>query len=487
VRRKTYRVSNPLYGLITVAVLAAFVYVVFFGFPFGGGFEVKAVLRNAPEVQPGSKVRIAGVNVGKVKATEIGPAHGLATITLELEDQALPLHRDATLKVRPRTFLEGGMFVDLHPGRPRSPELAEGGTIPVAATASPVLLGHATADLRFSTRENLRLLVRALRQSLEGGGADSLHRAQRHAAPALRGLAQFAEAARGENQRDLSRAVRGSATTLGAIASRDTQLAELLTGFNRSARALGARRVELGQSLEELDGVLAEARPALAELNRLFPHARAFAADLRPSIRAAPATLRLALPFLDQAQGLLRDRELPALLRQADPAVRSLAKLEPPLATVLGQVTPVTECLRVNAVPKLKETVDDPPNTTGDPVYRDLLHSMPALASVAQNFDGNGPAIRYHAGFGNRMVSLNVPGLGDPVVGLTSQPIIGSRPRYTGVLPPFRPRVPCTSQAPPNLKAQDGPAPVQTAVAAAPINRKLRRLQSLWRKRGAGR
>src|SRR5207247_1624533 len=84
-------------------------------------------------------------------------------------DSALPLHRDATLKVRPRTFLEGGMFVDLHPGTPGTPELKDGDTIPVSSTATPVLLGHATADLRSATRDNLRYLFHAARQAWAGG------------------------------------------------------------------------------------------------------------------------------------------------------------------------------------------------------------------------------------------------------------------------------------------------------------------------------
>ena len=45
--------------------------------------------------------------------------------------------------------------------------------------------------------------------------------------------------------------------------------------------------------------------------------------------------------------------ELPALLDELDPAVRSLAQLEPDLTELLGDVTPVTECLRLNAVPTL--------------------------------------------------------------------------------------------------------------------------------------
>jgi phospholipid/cholesterol/gamma-HCH transport system substrate-binding protein len=472
-RDATRRLPDPVIGLITIVVVGVASALIFFGLPFRGGYEVKAVLRGAPEVQPGSKVRIAGVNAGKVTGSERGPGN-LTTITLQLEDSALPLHRDATLKLRPRTFLEGGLFVDLKPGTPTEPELQEGDTIPVASTSVAVLLGHATADLRAATRDNLRHLVGAFREALEGEGVESLHDAQRHIAPAFRGLAQLAEASRGQEEGDLSGAVRATGRTAEAVASRDRQLADLLTGLNRTARALGSRREQLGSSLSELDGLLAEARPALSELNDLFPRARTFAAELRPSIRAAPESLRLALPFLDQAQALLRRRELPALLAQADPAIRSLARLEPPLARLLRLVTPVTECLHRNAYPVLTSRIEDPPHTTGDPLYRELVHGLPGLAGVAQNFDGNGQTVRYHAGIGERTVSLTRPG-GDEIVGLTPEPILGSRPMFRDQLPPFRPDVPCTTQDPPNLRAETAPPPAQSRVSRAALRRGLRR------------
>ena len=61
--------------------------------------------------------------------------------------------------------------------------------------------------------------------------------------------------------------------------------------------------------------------------------------------------------------------------------------------------------MRTNALPTLKKPVVDPPLTTGRPVYRELLDVTVGLASASQNFDGNGPAVRYHAGFGDKLVT----------------------------------------------------------------------------------
>ena len=94
----------------------------YFGFtkdiPFTHGFRVNAVFESANSIRPNSPVRIAGVNVGKVKKIERQDGTDAAVVTMEINDKGLPIHKDATMKIRPRIFLEGNFFVDLKPGTP---------------------------------------------------------------------------------------------------------------------------------------------------------------------------------------------------------------------------------------------------------------------------------------------------------------------------------------------------------------------------------
>ena len=47
--------------------------------------------------------------------------------------------------------------------------------------------------------------------------------------------------------------------------------------------------------------------------------------------------------------------------------------------------------------------------------------------------------MRYHAGFGDQIVSFgSVPSVGEALVGLTSEAILGSRPKPPAQQPPFR-------------------------------------------------
>ena len=124
--RKDRRGASPVtVGLVLLGVL---VVVTYLGFtkhiPFTHGFQVKAVFNTANSLRPNSPVRIAGVNVGKVKKIERYGDSDASVVTMEVTDAGLPIHKDATMKVRPRIFLEGNFFVDLQPGTPSTPTIS---------------------------------------------------------------------------------------------------------------------------------------------------------------------------------------------------------------------------------------------------------------------------------------------------------------------------------------------------------------------------
>ncbi len=82
----------------------------------------------------GSPVRIAGVDVGKVVDIDEGPGN-TTVVTMELNDSGRPVHRDATARIRPRVFLEGGFLVELQPGQPERARAARRRHDPAGADA----------------------------------------------------------------------------------------------------------------------------------------------------------------------------------------------------------------------------------------------------------------------------------------------------------------------------------------------------------------
>ena len=109
---------NPL--RVGIVFLVIVIVAVYFGFtkhiPFKHDYRLKAVFSTAVNIRPKSPVRIAGVDVGKVTGLTREGESGL--VSMEIENKGLPIHADATLKIRPRIFLEGNWFVELQPGSP---------------------------------------------------------------------------------------------------------------------------------------------------------------------------------------------------------------------------------------------------------------------------------------------------------------------------------------------------------------------------------
>jgi phospholipid/cholesterol/gamma-HCH transport system substrate-binding protein len=160
--------ANPAtIGLISAVVILI---AVFLGFtkdiPFTGPFEIKATFESANSIRPGSPVRIAGVNVGKVAQVQPMGDTSTSVVTLQISKQGLPIHEDATAKIRPRIFLEGNFFVDLRPGTPQSPDLKDGGVIKVTQTSTPVQLDEVLTSLQTDTRQDLRDVLQGLGTAL---------------------------------------------------------------------------------------------------------------------------------------------------------------------------------------------------------------------------------------------------------------------------------------------------------------------------------
>jgi phospholipid/cholesterol/gamma-HCH transport system substrate-binding protein len=101
-------------------------------------FQFHAVFQTSNNLRLDSPVRIAGVNVGEVVGVERMEDTDLVKVTMEVQDQGLPIHEDAHIKIRSRIFLEGNFFVDLSPGTPNAGKVGDGDTIPVTQTATPV-------------------------------------------------------------------------------------------------------------------------------------------------------------------------------------------------------------------------------------------------------------------------------------------------------------------------------------------------------------
>src|SRR3954471_20120556 len=216
-------------GMIGILVIAI---ITFFGFtrynPLKHPFQLKAAVRSANNLQKASPVRIAGVNVGKVKKVEAIRGGG-AIVTMEIDKPGLPIHKDAQLKIRPRIFLEGNFFVDIQPGTPNAPSFHTGDTVPVQQTSTPVQFGQLLTALQSDTRQDLQtLLYEYARKGLGNGGAKAYNKGLAAAPDSLR-LASIAnQATLGQKPHDLSNLERGQQRLFHSLSANPAALKDLV-------------------------------------------------------------------------------------------------------------------------------------------------------------------------------------------------------------------------------------------------------------------
>jgi phospholipid/cholesterol/gamma-HCH transport system substrate-binding protein len=437
-------------GILTLVLIGLFAY---FGGtkanPFADPFELKAMVDDARNLQPRSTVRMAGVDVGKVTKVEAtresAPA---ALVTMELDEQALPLREDAEVRVRPRIFLEGNYFVDLEPGSPSAPELGDGDTLPPEQASAAVSTGEVLAVLESDVRSDLRtLLFEYGTQGLGGGGAEGFNRAVPWFLPAYRRSSLANDALLGEDpDRDQQRILRGQQRTLAALAAYPRALQELVTDLNTTAGALAREDVALEQSVPALRDTLRTAMPALASLNEALPTLRTFATEAVPGVRSSSPTLDVAIPWIRQQRLLMRESELRGLARALRGAVPDLVGLNRSQVDFLAEARALASCSNHVLTPFSRSRIPSAePGNTDQEVRRQVLRGLVGLAGESRNHDANTPY--FH-------IQVVKPTNLDARNGGRLEPLSPPNPN---VPPPHRPDVPCETQEPPNLDAPDGP------------------------------
>jgi virulence factor Mce-like protein len=472
-RRHGSRISNLAAGLIAIVVIGAACYLVFGGpIPFQGPpFVLKAVFTVETQLHIDSPVRIAGVNVGTVTAVNrIAGSSTAAVVDMDINNNGLPIHANATLNIRPRLFLEGNFYVDLFPGTPAAPELSSGATLPAANTSGPVQLDRVLSALNSNTRADLQTLLEGLGSALnvpptaaedltqdptQRGltAGQSLNQSLNYSADAFRASAIVNEALLGTQPHDLSGVVTGLGHVFGALASTQNHLSHLITSFNGTMAALASRQQDLSQTIALLPPTLRATNNALGPLQASFGPTQAFARALTPSVKELGPTIAAGLPWIAQSTALLSNRELGGLLADLTPAVQNTSSTLHASKALLDQSGSLAQCLTHTVIPTGNERIQDPPLTTGQQAYQELFQSAVGLASISQNFDGNGRYVRATTAGGDLRVATGNLGPEGPLFGNAVLAPLGTRPANPGQQPPIRSDVPCLRNAPPNLNA----------------------------------
>src|SRR5688572_22038159 len=126
---------------LSVAALLLFLWTAFGGtLPLKPeSYRFKAAFPEASLLVKEADVRMAGVNVGKVKQKELGAGGRTTIVEIELDDRFAPIGRDSRAILRTKSLL-GETYVEITPGEPEARPLDDGGTLPRANVDGTVKL-----------------------------------------------------------------------------------------------------------------------------------------------------------------------------------------------------------------------------------------------------------------------------------------------------------------------------------------------------------
>ncbi|MDQ5807300.1 MAG: MlaD family protein [Actinomycetota bacterium] len=484
-RRNVKRgLSYETVAIIAVIVMVAVTYLAFTkDMPFvNPPYKVEAVVPNAQNLKPGAKVRIAGVDVGKVTKVEgIEPGEGelgAARVEMEVDDKARPIHKDATLKVRPRIFFEGNFFVDLQPGSPSAPELGDGETIPINQTSNSTQFDQILTALQVDTRQDLRDVLDELNKAYSGG-AEAIRRTTKYWEPAYKNTAIVNEAMLGRFDHDLSGYVENAGVVARALTRNKRQLESLITDLRITAGAFAAEGDELQRAIAELPRTLRAGQSALGALNAAFPALRRFVADLRPGVRSSLPSINAQIPFIRQLSELVQADELQGLAADLRPTIPALAQLNKATIPLLEQVRAASSCQNEVILPWSLDKIEDEDFPAIGPVYQEQPKPLIGLSGESRTFDANGQYFR---------VSLNsaqyATTMGNGRFLLTDRPPAGANPPRPAQRSPLRPDVPCETQEQPDLRTREGQVEGTFKVKPPPpdAEAKAREIAATWLK-----
>ncbi len=474
--------TNPV--RFAIALLVVLAIALYFGFtkhiPFKHGYRLNAVFSSAVNIKGKSPVRIAGVNVGKV--TSIKREGDAGMVSMEIESRGLPIHSDATAKIRPRIFLEGNWFVDLQPGSPSAPTLSSGATLPITQTSDPVQLDQVLDALNTETRANLQNFLIGYGDGLTRkpnaeedaeqdpivrglNGAQAVNQAYQRGPSSLRGSAVINQAITGTEEHDLSKLVASIGKVTAALNVHEQQLGELIVNFNTFFSEFAAQSKPLRATVAELPSSLQAIDRGLASLDASFPPTRAFAHDILPGVRATPATVAALIPWIEQVRASLAPGELGGVAKGLVQATPSLARLTSEQIPFDKQTELFYKCTTKVLIPGGNAKLQDGPNTSGVEAFKEFWYGLVGLAGVGQSFDGNGTFTHFLLGSGGPAVRSAPTSLqGSSTKGLrllahASLPPLGTRPAFPASEPAYQPLVPCYKQTLPNFNGPQASGP----------------------------
>ncbi|MBN1528204.1 MAG: MCE family protein [Thermoleophilaceae bacterium] len=277
---------------LSVVLLLTFLWIAFGGsLPTAPeGYRFRAAFPEAALLVDEADVRMAGVNVGKVKDKDLAPGGRRTIAEIEVDDRFAPVKRDARVVLRQKSLL-GETYVELAPGSRDAPDLPEGALLPRTHVKQTVELDEIFSAFDPRTRRYFQEWLRESGIATSGTYAADFNDSLGNSAPfftagarTLRPLA--------EQDVALRRLVRNTGRVARAVSADGHSLRDLITGGGATFAALAARDEALADTFQVLPTFLRETRATVARLERFARNTDPLVRDLRQPVTDLAPTLR---------------------------------------------------------------------------------------------------------------------------------------------------------------------------------------------------
>ncbi len=270
-------VSMVLFAMSCIGLLL-FLWVEFGGtIPFNPqGYRVKVAFPYAQQLASQSDVRIAGVSVGKVVGTQLDPQGNRTIATLQLQNKFSPIHKDARAMLRLKTIL-GETYVELLPGTPGSPTLADGALLARSHVTPSVQLDDIFGAFDPATRRAFQQWNQQIAVAIKGNDQNlnsvfgNLPTFAADASDILRVLDIEHTA--------VVRLVQNGGTVFAALSSDQNALRNLITSGETTFATTAANNDALARSFQQFPAFLDQTKATMVRL-------KAFSLDTDPLLTA---------------------------------------------------------------------------------------------------------------------------------------------------------------------------------------------------------
>jgi phospholipid/cholesterol/gamma-HCH transport system substrate-binding protein len=334
--------------------LSVFAILIFLWLAFGGtvplkpeGYRFTVHMPEAATLAEEADVRMAGVNIGKVKSKELDKGGARTIVEVQLEDEYAPIPKDTHAILRQKTLL-GETYLELTPGNSRSGDLDDGGRLPNAQVEGTTELDEIFTAFDPDTRQAFKDWVKELDGAITNGHrsedlSDAFGNFEGFAVDGAKLMQVLDEqdvavhnlikntgrvfAAINERRGALQQLIVNSKRTFEATASEDEALRQTITIFPTfldESKATMARLEDFSRNTHPLVNDLKEPAddlgPTVRDLGDLAPDLENLFRDLGPLIRAS----RTGVPALEDT------------LREAEPLAEALHTFFPELNPILS-------------------------------------------------------------------------------------------------------------------------------------------------------